>query len=138
MIRVSVGTKCWFFGKFCLCTKWMTPLCKFKCHWHACSLWFFIIRFLDKIMMVTKNLHCTKKMKFIIKDFFSKCDPFRRRNCGFGHIYWRNRKWKTLFFCVVEYVKIPRKRFKNLLQWLSKLNLHQYESIGDAIVDWLG
>ena len=30
-----------------------------------------------------------KKMKFSIKDYFSKCDQIAV-NCGFGHIYWRN------------------------------------------------
>ena len=29
-----------------------------------------------------------QKMKFSITDFFSKFDQIRR-NCGFGHIYWR-------------------------------------------------
>ena len=28
----------------------------------------------------------TQKMKFSIKDFFSKCDQIG----GFGHIHWRN------------------------------------------------
>ena len=35
-------------------------------------------------------------MKFPNKDFFSNCDQIRR-NCGFGHIYWRNPSWKTLY-----------------------------------------
>ena len=30
-----------------------------------------------------------QRMKYSIKDFFSKCDPIAG-NCGFGHIYWRN------------------------------------------------
>ena len=31
---------------------------------------------------------CTaQKMKFFVKDFFSKCDQIC---CGFGHIYGRN------------------------------------------------
>ena len=28
-----------------------------------------------------------QKMKFSIKDIFSKCDQIRAVNCGFGHIY---------------------------------------------------
>ena len=31
-----------------------------------------------------------QKMKFSIKDIFSKCDQIRAVNCGFGHIYYRN------------------------------------------------
>ena len=37
-------------------------------------------------------------MKFSAKDFLSKCDQIRR-NCGFGHIYWRNSWWEASFFC---------------------------------------
>ena len=33
--------------------------------------------------------HTAWKMKFSIKDFFSKCDQIAG-NCRFGHIYWRN------------------------------------------------
>ena len=35
-----------------------------------------------------------QKMKFSIKDFFSKSAV----SCRFGHIYWRNPQWKTSFF----------------------------------------
>ena len=38
-----------------------------------------------------------QKMKFSIKDFFSKCDQIRRF-LQIGHIYWRNPLWKTSFF----------------------------------------
>ena len=34
-------------------------------------------------------IYTAQKMKFSIKDFFIKYDQIRR-NCGFGHIYWRN------------------------------------------------
>ena len=37
-----------------------------------------------------------QKMKFSIKDFFRKCDQFRRK-LRIWSIYWRNPKWKTLF-----------------------------------------
>ena len=30
-----------------------------------------------------------QQIKFSIKDFFSKCDQ-SARNCGFGHINWRD------------------------------------------------
>ena len=48
--------------------------------------------------------HCTfptlhKKMKFSIKDFFSKCDHIHG-NCGFGHIYWKRSFWKNFSFFV--------------------------------------
>ena len=36
--------------------------------------------------------YTAQKMKFSIKDFFSKV------SCGFSHIYWRNPSWKTSFF----------------------------------------
>ena len=39
----------------------------------------------------------TQKMKFSIKDFFSKCDQ-SAVFCRFGHIYWRNTQWKNSFF----------------------------------------
>ena len=34
-------------------------------------------------------LRSAQKMKSSMKDFFSKYDQIRK-NCGFGHIYWRN------------------------------------------------
>ena len=36
--------------------------------------------------MFDNVLNTAQKMKFSIKDFFSKCDQIRR-NCGLGHIY---------------------------------------------------
>ena len=36
-------------------------------------------------------------MKFSIKDFFIKCEQIRR-NCGPGHIYWKNPERKTSIF----------------------------------------
>ena len=38
---------------------------------------------------VASDTFTEQKMKFSIKDFFSKCDQFAG-NCGFGHICWRN------------------------------------------------
>ena len=45
-------------------------------------------------------------MKISIKDFYSKYDQIR--NCGFGHIYWRNPYRKTLkkLTCIV-FLKHP-------------------------------
>ena len=40
------------------------------------------------------GVYTAQKIKFSIKAFFSKS----ARNCGFGHIYWRNPWWKTTFF----------------------------------------
>ena len=37
----------------------------------------------------SKQLFCAQKMRFSIKDLFSKCDE-SAGNCGFGHNYWRN------------------------------------------------
>ena len=42
---------------------------------------------------------CTK-MKFSLKNFFIKCDKFTK-NCGFGHMYWRNPYCETSFFCAL-------------------------------------
>ena len=42
----------------------------------------------------TVSADTAQKMKFSIKDFFSKCDQIHRK-CGFGHIYWRIPYWKT-------------------------------------------
>ena len=41
-------------------------------------------------------IYTLQKMKFSVKDFFSKCDHIR--SCGFGHIYWRNPSRKPWFF----------------------------------------
>ena len=35
-----------------------------------------------------------QKLKFCIKDFFSKCDQMSRK-LRFSHIYWINTSWKT-------------------------------------------
>ena len=40
------------------------------------------------------GVYTAQKIKFSIKAFFSKS----ARNCGFGHLYWRNPWWKTTFF----------------------------------------
>ena len=40
------------------------------------------------ISNISRNNHTAQKMKFSIKNFFSKCDPIRKS--GFGHIYRRN------------------------------------------------
>ena len=55
--------------------------------------------------------HCTKKMKFSIKDFFSKCDQIRR-NCGFktaeeilnGKLHFLCGKFS--FICAHEILKV--------------------------------
>ena len=57
--------------------------------------------FIECIKVVRRRLGCflnvlctfgdAQKMKFPIKDFFSKCDQF-------GHIYQRNPEWKASFF----------------------------------------
>ena len=43
------------------------------------------------------SIHTARKMKFPIKDFFSKCDQIR--NFGFGYIYWRKPNGKLQFLC---------------------------------------
>ena len=53
-------------------------------------------RLLLSFANVLSNKHSTAQViKFSIKDFCSKCDQIRSY---FGHIYWRNPKWKTSFF----------------------------------------
>ena len=45
--------------------------------------------------VMAKNLsNAAQKLKFSIKDFFSKCEVN-----GFGHIYWRNLNGKLHFLC---------------------------------------
>ena len=41
--------------------------------------------------------HTAQKMRYSIKDFFSKYDQILRK-LQFGHIYWRKLSWKTSFF----------------------------------------
>ena len=40
-----------------------------------------------RIQNLVKYLSHSAKMKFSIKDFFSKCDSKSEVSCGFGHIY---------------------------------------------------
>ena len=50
------------------------------------------------------SLFTVQKMKFSFKDFSSKCEG----NRGFGHIYWKNPKWKTSLFVQCLFPPIPR------------------------------
>ena len=45
-----------------------------------------------------QQVHTAEKVKFSIKDFFSKCDQ-TAVSCGFGHIYWRNPLMENFIFC---------------------------------------
>ena len=51
-----------------------------------------VFTFFIKIQLFLLDIYCSflihtaQKMKFSIKDFFSKCDQVSL----FGHIYWRN------------------------------------------------
>ena len=56
---------------------------------------YFPVRSSHREVFLTKGV-TAQKIKFSIKDFFSKCDQILR-------IYWRNPSWKTLFFvqCVI-------------------------------------
>ena len=47
--------------------------------------------FLKKLQTYT-----AQKMKFSIKDFYSKCDQIHS-SCGFGHIFWRMENF--IFLC---------------------------------------
>ena len=51
---------------------------------HVCK--FFLFLFFKKSFDIFGAFTTTQKMKFSIKEFFSKCDQIRR----FGHFYWRN------------------------------------------------
>ena len=41
--------------------------------------------------------HCTNKWSFPLRISSVNVTKFAV-SCGFGHIYWRNPRWKTLFF----------------------------------------
>ena len=51
--------------------------------------------------MVKYSTHTAQKLKFSIKDVFSKCDQIAG-NSGFGHIYWGNPYFKNFIFCAVS------------------------------------
>ena len=55
----------------------------------------------DDLLIIQPWLNfCTntaQKLKFSVKDFFSKYEQLRSF-VRFGHIYWRNPQWKTSFF----------------------------------------
>ena len=81
------------YGYLHCCDLWISTstlsLCKsFKTSLILCFLKFILLYLHGKnkknIRHIFETLH--KKMKFSIKDFFSKCDQIRS-NCGFGHIY---------------------------------------------------
>ena len=68
--------------------------------------------------------YTAQKMKFVIKDFFSKCEQL-----GFGHIYWKVPLWKTSFFVHITCIPIWN-RFKyfnppkhNFMAWQPRGNL---------------
>ena len=68
----------------------------FQDYW---KIWSNLNVFLSRNSKTVCNIDDTaQKMKFSIKDFFSKCDSKLAVSCGFGHIYWRNPQWKTSFF----------------------------------------
>ena len=48
-------------------------------------------------MMGTLAVNTAQKMKFSVKDLFSKCDQIRSF-LWIGHINWKSTKWKTSFF----------------------------------------
>ena len=51
----------------------------------------------------TSYLHCTK-IKFSLKDFFSKCDQIRRKLQIWSHLL-KQSLMKNFFFCVVLNIK---------------------------------
>ena len=53
------------------------------------------VRSIDEEKNSNETLH--KKIKFFIKDFFSKCDQIRRKP-QIKSLYWRNPQWKASFF----------------------------------------
>ena len=59
-----------------------------------------------------------QKLKFSIKDFFSKCDQIRSF-LRFGHIYLRNPWWKTSFFVQCWYCILVSIDAENLLVIIS-------------------
>ena len=47
------------------------------------------MKFIVTVSLFSIEGDTAQKMKFSIKDFYSKCNQIRS-NCGFCHIYWRN------------------------------------------------
>ena len=53
------------------------------------------------ILLTVKNFYTVKKIKFCIKDFFSKWTK-SLDSSGFGHICWETFNAKVRFFCCVN------------------------------------
>ena len=91
----------------------------------------------------TLQWHNTKKWSFISRISSVKVTKFPVY-CGFGHIYWRNTKWKTSFFvqCGVYEKSIPLTLEENCLKvyqnWTYHIEINFknriiLQSISDAI-----
>ena len=67
-----------------------------------------------------------QKMKFSIKDFFSKCDQICRK-LRIWSLYWINRLWKTSFYlqCLSWLSGYVKKR----LDWEDKVNLWRHNPV---------
>ena len=81
-------------------------------------------------MPLTSSYHWTKK-RFSANNFLVNVSK-SQKNCGFGHIYWRNSilNGKLYFFCCL-YLKIKILEFLNIYTDINKLlNKERTSSIG--------
>ena len=118
-IEVSCSKELWFSNDSTICLPLV--LWKLSC---SCSLVFWLLR----------NTQLTaQKMKFSIKDFFSKCDQIR----SFCHIYWRNPQRKNFIFYAQfdKSIIFPLLVFETLRFILTVLFQHFKQN--DSIVLWL-
>ena len=71
---------------------------------HLCQMTFLQVKknlikmvFVESHVIVQHSLHKIFRIKFPLW-ILSENKTKSAENCGFGHTYWRNPKWKTSFF----------------------------------------
>ena len=68
---------------------------------------------------------CTaQKMKFSIGDFSVNVIKLAV-SCGFGHIYWRNPRWKIHFLCSDAWLKFYSNTIESLQSMENRVNFIQ-------------
>ena len=58
--------------------------------------------FFEKFISRINNWHCTKNEVFPL-GFLQYMCPDSQKSCKFGHTYWINLYWKTLFFVQCDF-----------------------------------
>ena len=68
-------------------------------------------------LRLTVRTHVTaQKVKFFIKDFFSKCDQILRKLRIWSHLRKKSSMENFIFLCSVSYVKVKNSMSKALLE----------------------